>query len=50
MAELLVMLIVPPSVGLITYIMVRFVQDRDENRDIEIVERHEPSEEYLPRT
>ena len=50
MAELLVMLIIPPIVGLITYLIVRFVQDRDKNGDSETVERHEPSEEYLPRT
>ena len=45
MTQLLVMLIVPPTVGLVTYLIVRLVQHRGENDGSEAVERHEPSED-----
>ena len=41
MGQLLVMLIVPPIVGVVTYIVVRRIWDRDENGDA--VSRREPS-------
>jgi hypothetical protein len=41
MGQLLVMLIVPPIVGVATYIVVRRIWDRDENGDA--VSRREPS-------
>jgi hypothetical protein len=43
MGQLLVTLIVPPIVGLVTYIVVRRVWDRDENGAAEAVSRREPS-------
>ena len=43
MGQLLVTLIVPPIVGLITYIVVRRIWARDENAPSEPVSRHEPS-------
>ena len=42
MGQLLVTLIVPPIVGVITYIVVRRIWDRDEN-GAEAVSRREPS-------
>ena len=42
MGQLLVTLIVPPIVGLVTYIIVRRIWERDEN-GAEAVSRHEPS-------
>jgi len=39
MGQLLVMLIVPPIIGLVTYFVVRFFCERDENRDSETIER-----------
>jgi hypothetical protein len=42
MGQLLVMLIVPPIVGLVTYIIVRRIWERDEN-GAEAVSRREPS-------
>ena len=42
MGQLLVTLIVPPLVGLVTYIIVRRIWERDEN-GAEAVSRHEPS-------
>ncbi|MGB8585281.1 MAG: hypothetical protein WCD87_06455 [Pseudolabrys sp.] len=42
MGQLLVTLIVPPSVGVVTYIVVRRIWDRDEN-GAEAVSRREPS-------
>jgi len=39
MGQLLVMLIVPPIIGLVTYFVVRFFCERDENRDCETIER-----------
>jgi len=43
MGQLLVTLIVPPIVGLITYIAVRRIWIRDEDAGGETVERREPS-------
>jgi len=43
MGQLLVTLIVPPIVGLITYIVVRRIWARDENAPSEAVSRREPS-------
>ena len=42
MGQLLVMLIVPPIVGLVTYIIVRRIWERDEI-GAEAVSRREPS-------
>ena len=42
MGQLFVTLIVPPIVGLITYVIVRRVWERDEN-GAEAVSRREPS-------
>ncbi|MFZ1045178.1 MAG: hypothetical protein WAN52_06015 [Pseudolabrys sp.] len=42
MGQLLVTLIVPPIVGLVTYIIVRRIWERDEN-SAEAVSRREPS-------
>jgi hypothetical protein len=42
MGQLLVTLIVPPIVGLVTYIVSRRIWERDENGD-EAVSRREPS-------
>ena len=43
MGQLLVMLIVPPVVGVVTYIIVRRVWERDENGAGETVTRRNPS-------
>jgi hypothetical protein len=43
MGQLLATLIVPPIVGLITYIAVRRIWERDEDADGEDAGRHEPS-------
>ena len=43
MGQLLVMLIVPPIVGVVTYIIVRRVWARDENGGSEAVRRRDPS-------
>ena len=43
MGQLLMTLIVPPIVGLITYVVVRRIWDRDDNAPNEAVSRHEPS-------
>jgi hypothetical protein len=43
MGQLLVMLIVPPIVGVVTYIVVRLIWERDENGGSEIVRRRDPS-------
>jgi hypothetical protein len=43
MGQLLVMMIVPPIVGVVTYIVFRFIWDRDENGASETVRRHDPS-------
>jgi hypothetical protein len=43
MGQLLVTLIVPPIVGVVTYIVVRRIWDRDENGAAEAVSRREPS-------
>ena len=42
MGQLLVTLIVPPIVGVVTYIIVRRIWERDEN-GVEAVSRREPS-------
>jgi hypothetical protein len=42
MGQLLVTLIVPPIVGVVTYIIVRRIWERDEN-GAEAVSRREPS-------
>ena len=42
MGQLLVTLIVPPIVGLVTYIIVRRIWERDEN-GAAAASRHEPS-------
>jgi hypothetical protein len=43
MGQLLVMLIVPPIVGVVTYIVFRLIWERDENGASEAVRRHDPS-------
>ena len=43
MGQLLVTLIVPPIVGVVTYIVIRRIWDRDENGAGETVGRREPS-------
>jgi hypothetical protein len=43
MGQLLVTLIVPPVVGLVTYIVVRRIWERDENVPSEAANRREPS-------
>jgi hypothetical protein len=43
MGQLLVMLIVPPVVGVVTYIVIRRLWERDENDASEAVGRREPS-------
>ena len=44
MGQLLVTLIGPPIVGVVTYIIVRRIWDRDENGAGEAAGRHEPSD------
>jgi len=39
--QLLVMLIVPPIVGVVTYIIIRRLWERDENGASEAVRRHD---------
>jgi hypothetical protein len=43
MRQLLVMLIVPPVVGVVTYIIIRRPWERDENGAREAVARRDPS-------
>ena len=43
MGQLLVTLIVPPVVGVVTYIVVRRIWDRDDNGAGEAISRREPS-------
>jgi hypothetical protein len=43
MCQLLVMLIVPPIVGVVTYIVVRFIWEKDKNSASEAVRRRDPS-------
>ena len=43
MCQLLVMLIVPPIVGVVTYIVIRRIWERDENGASEAVTRLDPS-------
>jgi len=43
MGQLLVMLIVPPAVGMVTYIIIRRLWERDENDTGEAVKRRDPS-------
>jgi hypothetical protein len=43
MGQLLVMLIVPPIVGVVTYIVIRRIWERDENGAREAVTRRDPS-------
>lgn len=43
MGQLLVMLIVPPIVGVVTYIVIRRSWERDENGAREAVTRRDPS-------
>ena len=43
MSQLLMMLIVPPIVGVVAYMVVRRIWDRDENDAGEAVSRREPS-------
>jgi len=39
----LVMLIVPPIVGVVTYVVIRLIWERDENGASEAVRRRDPS-------
>lgn len=48
MGQLLVMLIVPPIVGVVTYIVIRHIWERDENG--EAVRRRDPSAATADRT
>jgi hypothetical protein len=43
MGQLLVMLIVPPIVGVVTYIIIRRIWERDENGASDAVRRRDPS-------
>lgn len=43
MGQLLVTLIVPPIVGVVTYVVLRLIWERDEKRAGEVIRRHEPS-------
>jgi hypothetical protein len=43
MGQLLVMLIVPPAVGVVTYIIIRRLWEGDENDASQKVTRHDPS-------
>ena len=43
MGQLLVMLIVPPIVGVVTHIIIRRIWERDENGASEAVTRLDPS-------
>jgi hypothetical protein len=43
MGQLLVMLIIPPIVGVVTYIIIRRIWDRDENGASDTVRRRDPS-------
>jgi len=43
MGQLLVMMIVPPIVGMVTYIVFRFFWDPDENSAGEAVRRRDPT-------
>ena len=43
MGQFLVMLIVPPIVGVVTYIVIRCIWERDENGAREAVTRLDPS-------
>ena len=43
MGQLLVMLIVPPIVGVVTYIVVRLIWEKDKNSASEAVRRRDPS-------
>ena len=43
MGQLLVMLIVPPIVGVVTYIVIRRIWERDGNGASEAVTRRDPS-------
>jgi len=43
MGQLLAMLIIPPIVGVVTYIVVRLIWERDENGASETVRRHDLS-------
>jgi hypothetical protein len=43
MGQLVLMLIVPPIVGVVTYIVVRRVWERDENGAGEVARRRNPS-------
>ena len=43
MGQLLVMLIVPPIVGVVTYIVICRIWERDENGASEAVTRRDPS-------
>jgi hypothetical protein len=50
MGQLLMMLIIPPIVGVITYIVIRRVWERDENGSVEVVGRRDPSAAPAGRT
>lgn len=43
MGQLLLMLIVPPIVGVVTYIVVRRIWEREENGAGEVARRRDPS-------
>ena len=43
MGQLLVMLIVPPAVGVVTYIIIRRLWEGDENDASQKVTQHDPS-------
>jgi hypothetical protein len=43
MGQLLLTLIVPPIVGLVTYVVVRRIWERDENGASEVVRSRDPS-------
>ena len=43
MGQLLVTLIVPPIIGVVTYLVVRLIWERDENGAGEAAMRHDPS-------
>ncbi len=43
MGQLLVMLFVLPIAGVVTYVVIRFIRERDENGASEVVRRRDPS-------
>ena len=49
MGQLLVTLIVPPIIGVVTYLVVRLIWERDENGAGEVSKRRDPSDNHRGR-